>query len=274
MKRLPVIYTCFPGGKFKVLTMSYDDGKKEDYRLVDLFNKHGIKGTFNLNAGIDWDERRIPMNEYRTLYEGHEVACHTFTHPTIARCPLDQVARQVLEDREGLEQLIGKPVRGLAYPNGSYSKEIMDLLPALGIRYGRVVPTTGTFAIPENFMAWAGTCHHNGQLMEKGRAFADLFKKQYLYMMYVWGHSYEFTDRDNWNVMEEFCEFIGGRDDIWYATNIEIVDYLEDAKRMIYTAAGDYAYNPNAQSVWIAVEIPGRERRVIEVPGGQGVSLA
>ena len=131
MKRLPVIYTCFPGGKFKVLTMSYDDGKKEDYRLVDLFNKHGIKGTFNLNAGIDWDERRIPMNEYRTLYEGHEVACHTFTHPTIARCPLDQVARQVLEDREGLEQLIGKPVRGLAYPNGSYSKEIMDLLPAL-----------------------------------------------------------------------------------------------------------------------------------------------
>ena len=125
MFRLPIIYTCFPGGKHKVLTMSYDDGRKEDYRLLELFNKHGIKGTFNLNAGIDWDERRIPQSEYRTLYEGHEIACHTFTHPTIARSPLDQVAQQILADRRGLEQLIGRPVRGLAYPNGSYSKEII-----------------------------------------------------------------------------------------------------------------------------------------------------
>ncbi len=27
------VYTCFPGGKHKVLTMSYDDGKLEDRRL-------------------------------------------------------------------------------------------------------------------------------------------------------------------------------------------------------------------------------------------------
>ena len=109
--------------------------------------------------------------------------------------------------------------------------------------------------------------------MDKARAFADLFKTQYLYMMYVWGHSYEFTDRDNWHVMEEFCEFIGGRDDIWYATNIEIVDYMEDASRLQYTAAGDWVYNPNAQSVWIQVELPGVGRKIHEIPGGQSVKL-
>ncbi len=273
MFRLPVIYTCFPGGKHKVLTMSYDDGRQEDYRLVELFNKHGIKGTFNLNAGIDWDDKRIPLNEYRTVYEGHEVACHTYTHPTIARCPLEQVAQQILADRRGLEDLIGRPVRGLAYPNGSYSKDIIAMLPSLGIRHARVVPTTGHFGMPDNFLEWAGTCHHNGQLMEKGKAFAELFKTQYLYMMYVWGHSYEFTDRDNWHVMEEFCDFIGGRDDIWYATNIEIVDYMEDAARLQYTAAGDQVYNPNAQSVWIQVELPGVGRKIHEIPGGQSVKL-
>ena len=60
---MKTIYTCFPGGKHKVLTMSYDDGREEDYRLVEMFNKYGIKGTFNLNAGIDWDPNsafRIP----------------------------------------------------------------------------------------------------------------------------------------------------------------------------------------------------------------------
>jgi len=273
MFRLPIIYTCFPGGKHKVLTMSYDDGRKEDYRLLELFNKHGIKGTFNLNAGIDWDERRIPQSEYRTLYEGHEVACHTFTHPTIARSPLDQVAQQILADRRGLEQLIGRPVRGLAYPNGSYSKEIISLLPALGIKHARIVPTTGSFAMPDNYLAWAGTCHHNDHLMDHARAFAELNKSQYLYMMYVWGHSYEFTDRDNWHIMEDFCQFIGGRQDIWYATNIQIVDYLEDAARLQYTAAGDCVYNPNAQSIWIRVDLPGQPLQIHEIPGGQTVQL-
>ena len=47
-----VIYTCFPGGKHKVLTMSYDDGRLEDRRLVELFNRYGIRGTFNLNGRL------------------------------------------------------------------------------------------------------------------------------------------------------------------------------------------------------------------------------
>ena len=41
------IYTCFPGGRHKVLTMSFDDGRLEDRRLVELFNRYGIRGTFH-----------------------------------------------------------------------------------------------------------------------------------------------------------------------------------------------------------------------------------
>ena len=266
-KKLHNYYICFPGGKHKVLTMSYDDGRPEDRRLVSIFNEYGIRGTFNVNSGLDQDNR-IPMSEYPSLYEGHEVACHTHPHPTIARCPMEQVVAQVLEDRKILEDVMGYPVRGLAYPNGSYSKEIMDVLPALGIRYARTVTSTMGFAIPENFLAWDATCHHNKNLLELGRQFVDLHKTQYLYMMYVWGHSYEFGLQDNWNVIVDFCKLAGGHDDIWYATNIEIVDYLDDAKRLQYTASGDMVYNPNFQSVWI--EVDGEK---IEVPGGQTAVL-
>ena len=53
------VYHCFPGGKFKALTMSYDDGYMEDIRLIEIFNQYGIKGTFNLNSelmrnGFEW----------------------------------------------------------------------------------------------------------------------------------------------------------------------------------------------------------------------------
>ena len=77
------IYTCFPGGKHKALTLSYDDGKEEDRRLVALFNKYGIKGTFHINAGIKNDPKRIKPEEFAELYKGHEIACHTYTHPTM-----------------------------------------------------------------------------------------------------------------------------------------------------------------------------------------------
>lgn len=270
---LPTLYTCFPGGKNKALTMSYDDGRSEDYQLVKLFNEHGIKATFNLNGGIHHDERRIPIDEYTAVYAGHEIACHTYTHPTIARCPLEQVAWQIHADRLALENVTGRPVCGLAYPNGSYSGEIMQLLPALGIRYARVVPTSSTFDMPSNWYAWENTCHHSQRLMEYARQFTEICKPQRLHLMSVWGHSYEFTERDGWDVIREFCEYIGGRDDIWYATNIEIVDYMDAAIRLRYTAAGDYVYNPNACSIWLRVTPPDSEPSIIEVLGGKGVKL-
>lgn len=263
------IYACFPGGKHKVLTMSYDDGKQEDRRLVEIFNKHGIKGTFNVNSGLKDDPVRIPQEEYRELYKGHEVACHTVSHPTIERCPLPSVAEEVLEDRKALEAIMGYPVRGLAYPNGSYSKEICDMLPLLGIRYGRIVGNSDNFAMPEDFLRWKATCHHNHRLLELGKEFVDLTKKQYLYMMYVWGHSYEFTNNNNWEVMEDFCALVGGREDIWYATNIEIVDYMDVVKMAQYAADGSFVYNPCAQSLWICVD----DKAFMEIKGGELVRL-
>ena len=105
-------------------------------------------------------------------------------------------------------------------------------------------------------------------LLEDGKRFVELYKTQYLYMMYVWGHSFEFRTEEDWALMEQFCQLAGGREDTWYATNIEIVDYMADAARLQYTAAGDKVCNPNAQSIW--VEADGRQ---YEIPAGKTVTL-
>ena len=268
---LKTIYTCFPEGNHKVLTMSYDDGRTYDRQLVEIFNKYGIKGTFHLNSGIGSEYGgRIPMSEVKELYKGHEVSCHTYTHPTIARCPMDQVIQQIILDRRILEEACGYPVRGMSYPNGSDTKEIVDILPACGIEYCRVVGSTDDFAMPENFLVWKSTCHHNHNLMQNAERFANLHKKQYLYMMYVWGHSYEFAPEngDNWDLIEGFCKYIGGRDDIWYATNIEIVDYMNAAKNLKFSAAGNIVYNPSSTPVWISVN-----ERTVKIDGGATVEL-
>ncbi len=71
-------------------------------------------------------------------------------------------------------------------------------------------------------------------------------------LFYVWGHSYEFEANDNWNVIEEFAAMIGDRDDIWYATNIEVYDYFKAYRELIFNADMSICINPTAMDVWFA----------------------
>lgn len=262
------VYCCYPGGKHKALTMSYDDGRIQDRRLTEIFNRYGIRGTFFLNSGKLDEADRIHPEEIPELYRGHEVACHTVNHPTIARCPLPETAAEVLEDRKALENITGLPVRGMSYPNGSYSDEIVGLLPGCGIRYSRITGNSETFAIPEDPYRWKATCHHNHHLLELGDEFLALYKQQYLYLMYVWGHSYEFDDRDNWSLIEDFCRKMGGKEDIWYCTNIELIDCLDQFGRLQFSADNRFVHNPNAVECWISVNDEPRR-----IPGGETVRL-
>ena len=266
-----IVYICFPQGKAKALTMSYDDGKLQDERLIEIFNRYGIKGTFNLNYGLISRDGRGAPERIQKIYKGHEVATHTLTHPTLARCPMTQVAEEILEDRKGLEMLTGMLVRGHAYPNGSYNEEIITLFRQLGIAYGRVGQSKPDFELPADPMQWHPTCHHNDpELLEKAKYFINLNRKGYLKLMYVWGHSYEFDNDHNWNVIEEFCSVVGGRDDIWYATNIEIIDYLEAARNLRFSADYRQVYNPSVQSVWVHIW---DDNKYVEIKGGEYIRL-
>ncbi len=258
----------FPGGKHKVLTISYDDGKSADRRLVDILNRNGLKGTFHINSEMLGIGDRLTAEEVGSLYKGHEVSTHTLTHPTIARSPREQLVHEIFQDRNNLEQIVGYTVRGLSYPNGSYNQRIKDLLPHLGIEYARITGSTNDFAIPDDLYEWKATCHHNHNLLELTDKFLGINKKQNLYMMYVWGHSYEFDNDNNWDLIEEFSARIANQQDIWYATNIEIVDYMNAFRNLKFSAASDRVYNPSACSVWILVD-----DQIIEILGGSTVKL-
>ena len=176
---------------------------------------------------------------------------------------------EVLEDRKALEKLTGYPVRGLSYPNGSLSQDIETMLPLAGIRYSRVVGNSDSFALPENPYRWMATCHHNHNLLQLGEQFNALFKRQYLYLMYVWGHSYEFDQQGNWDLMEDFCRLAGGREDVWYCTNIEFMDCMDDYRRLQFAADNSFVYNPNIRDCWISVN----DAEAIVIPAGQTVRL-
>lgn len=271
---MKTIHICYPEGRHKALTFSYDDGRADDCRLVDIFNRYQLKATFHLNSGFLHPEKaqfhkdRIYASTIRSVYRGHEIASHTVTHPTIARTPIDHVAKQILDDRAGLEAIVGYPVRGFSYPNGSYTNEIKNMLPYLGIDYARTVGSSYSFELPTDLYTWKMTCHHNKDLLSLGKKFKQLSKSQYLYCMSVWGHSFEFSRDNNWELIEQFCEELGGESTIWYATNIEIIRYMKAAQMLQISIDERSAYNPSALTIWLTVG-----ERLMQVPPGQTVDL-
>jgi len=262
----------FPGGCQKALTFSYDDNQIFDRRLVDILNRNGLKGTFHINAGtlgITTDKDFfISADEISTLYEGHEVSCHGFTHPFFSHTTNQQIVSQIWEERKVLEAQAHYPVRGMSYPYGDFSQNIINYAKSAGIEYCRTVENTHEFNFPEDFMRWHPTCHHN-----EAPALADRFLEPVMFnrlnLFYIWGHSFEFDRENTWDMMEALCEKLGGHDDIWYATNIQIMDYIKAAQTLRASADGTTLYNTSAVTVWIA----DREGNISQIPAGACISI-
>lgn len=272
------MYMKLKDGKSKVLTLSYDDGVVQDIRLIEIMNKYGLKGTFNINTGLYLPEDaereryygRMKLSEAKELYinSGHEVAVHALTHPFLEKIKPEQVAFEVLEDRKNIEKEYKSIARGMAYPFGTYSDMVVEVLKNSGICYSRTVKSTENFAFPENWLTLHPTCHHNNpKLMELAEKFVDAkpdFKHSY--MFYLWGHSYEFDNNDNWEVIEKFAEYIGGKDDIWYATNIEVYDYVKAYESLQASMDEKIIHNPSATDVWVGIS-----NEIIKIPAGETV---
>ena len=256
----------FPNGLSKALTLSYDDGVEQDARLIEIMNKYGLKGTFNLSGGLFAPEgtvypegqihRRMSKSAAYDLYHncGHEIALHAYTHPDLTLISKGTAAYQIVKDREALEEMFGRIVRGMAYPYGTNSEGTAELLKNCGVAYCRTVEATCRFDIPSDWLRMPSTCHHNHpKLMELTEEF--LKEPNFFWsrpkLFYLWGHSYEFEADNNWHVIEEFAARIGGKDDIWYATNIEIYDYVDAWKRMITSADGLRIFNPSNRPIWL-----------------------
>lgn len=256
----------FPEGRTKALTMSYDDGKIQDKRLIEIFNRYGIRGTFNLNSGVlgqqeDYrimrgvkvNHSRISAEEISDLYKNHEVAIHTLTHAHLAQLPKEVTIYQIMEDKKNLEEIVGYPVRGMAYPFGAYNNDVLEVLKQLNIEYARNVRSHGKFTLPKDFLEWDATCHHNDkELLNLAKEFIEKDENS-ISLFYVWGHSYEFDLDNNWDKIEEFGKIVGKNSKVWYATNIEIVDYVNAYKSLKFSTTGSSVYNPTGLDVWINI---------------------
>lgn len=252
-------------GKLKVLTLSYDDCVVQDIRLIEIMNKYGLKGTFNICSGRYLPEDsvrdrfygRLKLSEAKKLYinSGHEIAVHTFNHPFLEKLDSSEIIYEIMEDRKNIETQYGVIARGMAYPYGAYNDMVVDILEKCHIAYSRTTKATYQFGFPENWLMLHPTCHHNYENLEELiKTFVEMPNRfGNAEMFYLWGHSYEFDNDDNWDVIEKFARYAGGHKHIWYATNIEIYDYVKSYESLQTSYDKKIIYNPSAIDVWVEI---------------------
>ena len=225
-------------GKNKAFTFSFDDGVTQDIRVIEILDKYGLKGTFNLNSGkfgvkcpYETNGRivgrtLIEPNQVQSLYQNHEVAAHTVGHFNLTELPDSCVTWQVERDREMLEALTGKDVRCMAYPCGGVNNDdrVANVIKeTTKIRFARTITSSYSFDVQKNLLRFQPTLHFRDErLFALAEEFLALQTEERK-LFYVWGHSYELDATDGaWERFEEFCRLIAGKKDVFYGTNGEI----------------------------------------------------
>ena len=279
----------FPEGRAKCVTFSYDDVQKSDIRFSDMLQKYGIKCTFNINgAKFRNDSAHLTHDEIKKYIvdRGHEIAIHGYYHRATGNLRAIEGIRDVLDNRIELEQEFDMIIRGMAYPdsgivyysNPDYTYEkVKEYLTELDIAYARnIICDNNEFRLPLDWHDWRPTAHHkHTKIFDWIDEFLNLDISENVYiaarksrLFYVWGHSFEFNSNDNWDRGEEICKRLGGHDDIWYATNIEIYDYVKAFNSLIYSADGTKIYNPTLQTVWLDID-----KKLYEIKSGETIKI-
>ncbi len=213
-----------------LFTTSWDDGHPLDLKLADLLDRHGCKGTFYVPCANRQGRSVLSVSELRDLSRAHEIGGHTLDH-----CYLDGVGeaearRQIVDGKQQLEDWLGRPVPGFAYPGGKHNRQIRTAVRAAGFSYARTVecfslqlyddpfrmPTTAQFyrhpiaASLRNLVSrgsWFSrlpvfmTVSRGGDLNTRILRLLE-FGCRNGGLLHLWGHSWEVDGLGNWRVLD------------------------------------------------------------------------
>lgn len=217
----------------KAITFSYDDGIEQDLPLLQILRDYGLKGTFNLNTGLDYNHgtwqygdlcvHRLNLEEHKKDYAGQEIAVHGRLHQNLTELSAAEIQEELGQDAAEITRIFGTRPVGMAYAYGVYQERVLEEVRKLGLRYGRGVVSTHRFDLQADLLQFQPTCHHDDpQLFQLAEQFlnSDPTEPQ---IFYIWGHSYELEGKNHWDYLKRFCEKISGREDIFYGTNREVL---------------------------------------------------
>lgn len=252
----------YPEGRRKAFNITYDDGVEQDIPFIEMMNRYGLKGTFNLNSQLMYDRfqwihesglpvRRLGPEQTRHLYDGHEVASHTLTHPWLDHLTREELLYQMGKDKAQLEAHFEREVCGFAAPFDYFSPLVAQCAEELGFEYARTSNVTGHYTpCHENFYLSSGFYH----IMPGLREYVDQFLKcdEELALCHIVGHSYDLEVLNLWDTMDGILRDVSACPDVWSCTTLELVRYINAMDKAIITETS--LHNGSDIPLWFSID--------------------
>jgi peptidoglycan-N-acetylglucosamine deacetylase len=111
-------------------------------RLLDLFDRYGVKATFFLiGRDLEHPAKREAVGEI--LRRGHDTANHTYHHPFgLETLSVERIREEIESAQRAIEDVTGERPIGFRAPGYDAGPRVLSVLSELGFRYdGSVLPT-------------------------------------------------------------------------------------------------------------------------------------
>ena len=209
----------------------WDDGVVNDIQVAEICRRHGAKATFNLNPGLhqavrivrgkhqDFDVERLGNREFKSVYEGFELASHTMTHPWPSKIEPELFRQEAVDARKYIEDLVQREQRGFAWPFGDAPDACAEILREEGFAYGRTTKNVADILENADLMKLPAHCHFADPDFDQ---IWEAAKKTGVF--YFWGHSYEMKDDPVlWKRYEEQIRLISADPEALWVNVVDLV---------------------------------------------------
>lgn len=112
----------------KRVILTFDDGHISNYTLaLPMLKARGFRGTFFVVANWVGQADRMDRHQLSELVgSGMSVGSHGLTHALLGTLSLQDLDVELVRSRELLEQMLGIPIRHIAFPGGVYNGMVLE----------------------------------------------------------------------------------------------------------------------------------------------------
>lgn len=120
----------------KPVIITFDDGYEDNLTVaLPIMKKYGLKGTVFVITSTVGQPGYLTWEQIRALRQQQiEIGSHTVNHVALRELSPNERLPELRDSKLALEKQLGSPVEFLAYPFGSYDKELFALLKQLEYR--------------------------------------------------------------------------------------------------------------------------------------------
>ena len=217
----------------KIVSLSFDDGTIYDIRFIELLNKYNLKATLNLNSELNdfvwyYDDKpikRLNLTLVKDVFNGHEVASHSLTHPYFSSLPNHEIIKQVQEDINNLSNIFNQDVVGFAFPFMDQTEENIKVVSEnIKLKYIRYSYFSNLYLPKDRYHIPINALYDDIDIYEKLEQFKNNDLENSLFV--IAGHSYEFEMKNDWEKIEKLLTYLKNDNEITVLLLKDAVDII------------------------------------------------